>query len=162
MARQSLFLTHVYTGISRHTALIPFSLRYFNAAGATARCGENHNPETHLIPVLLNAAMKGKSFEVYGTDYPTPDGTCVRDYVHVSDIASAHLLSLEYLTNSSGCFAFNLGSEKGYSVIEVLEAINRLNVKPVKTTYAARRPGDPPVLVGILTRQKINWLAAGA
>jgi UDP-glucose 4-epimerase len=123
------------------------SLRYFNAAGATAQHGEDHRPETHLIPLVLDAAAgRREGLVVYGDDYPTPDGTCIRDYIHVKDLASAHVLGLERLADGvSG--ALNLGNGTGFSVLEVIEAAARVTGRDVPHRIGRRRPGDPAVLV---------------
>ncbi|WP_030007471.1 UDP-glucose 4-epimerase GalE [Picosynechococcus sp. NKBG042902] len=125
--------------------------RYFNAAGADpeGNLGEDHNPETHLIPLVLFAALgKRDSISIFGTDYPTPDGTCVRDYIHVSDLADAHVLGLEYLLQGGVTEAFNLGNGNGFSVKEVIEAARKITAKEIKAIATDRRPGDPPSLVG--------------
>src|SRR4028118_688888 len=125
--------------------------RYFNAAGADpqGRLGEDHAPETHLIPLVLMAAMgKRESISVFGTDYDTPDGTCIRDYIHVSDLAQAHILGLEYLLNGGKSDFFNLGNGGGFSVKEVIEAARQVTGKEIKAVERERRPGDPPSLVG--------------
>lgn len=126
-------------------------LRYFNAAGADpdGEIGESHNPETHLIPLVLDAASgKRADIKVFGTDYDTPDGSCIRDYVHVTDLASAHLLALHHLEAGKGSDFFNLGNAQGTSVLEVVEAARRVTGKDFKATITERRPGDPPKLVG--------------
>lgn len=126
-------------------------LRYFNAAGADpdGEIGEWHNPETHLIPLVLDAASGAReSIKVFGTDYPTPDGTCVRDYIHVYDLATAHLLALEHLNHGGKSDFFNLGNAKGTSVLEVIEAVKKVTGKTFRVDYDPRRPGDPPMLVG--------------
>jgi UDP-glucose 4-epimerase len=125
--------------------------RYFNAAGADpqGRLGEDHAPETHLIPLVLMAAMgKRESISVFGTDYDTPDGTCIRDYIHVSDLAQAHILGLEYLLKRGSTEVFNLGNGKGFSIQEVIEAARVVTGRPIPVTPDNRRPGDPPILVG--------------
>lgn len=135
------------------SGLQSISLRYFNAAGASAsgKIGELHDPETHLLPRLIRAASRGEELPIYGTDYPTPDGTCVRDYVHVTDLAQAHVAAVERLLQKPEAAgvaeAFNLGSARGYSVREVLDAAERVLGKKVRTRQEARRPGDPPRLV---------------
>jgi UDP-glucose 4-epimerase len=122
------------------------SLRYFNAAGATARLGEDHDPETHLIPLVLQVALgQREQAEIFGTDYPTPDGTCIRDYIHVSDLATAHVLALEALDRGSRID--NLGNGAGFSVREVIEAARRVTGHPIPAVAGPRRPGDPPRLV---------------
>lgn len=122
------------------------ALRYFNAAGATDTHGEHHEPETHLIPNVLSAARGELPFvTVHGTDYPTPDGTAVRDYIHVEDLASAHALALDYLLSADGRSEFiNLGNGRGFSVLEVIEAARRATGRPVETSFGPRRDGDPP------------------
>jgi UDP-glucose 4-epimerase len=134
------------------------SLRYFNAAGATQRCGELHNPETHLIPIVLQVAAGQRSYvEVFGDDYPTRDGTCVRDYIHVSDLARAHVLALGLLDRSSGIF--NLGCGGGFTVLEVIEAARRVTGREIPIRRGARRPGDPAVLVASSEKIKreLGW-----
>lgn len=122
------------------------SLRYFNAAGATERCGEDHDPETHLIPnVLRVAAGKAEHVKVFGEDYPTPDGTCVRDYIHVIDLADAHILALNVMERRSE--VYNLGYGSGYSVAEVVEMSRQVTGQRIPTEAAPRRAGDPPVLI---------------
>jgi UDP-glucose 4-epimerase len=137
------------------------SLRYFNAAGADpkGRLGERHNPETHLIPLVLQAAAgRRASISVYGNDYETRDGTCVRDYIHVVDLCDAHLRALEWLKNG-GCEVFNLGNGDGATVLEVIDAARRVTARPIKTISAERRPGDPPSLVADATkaRRVLGW-----
>lgn len=137
------------------------SLRYFNAAGATERNGERHSPETHLIPILLQAAA-GESGPVmiFGDDYPTRDGTCVRDYIHVQDLARAHVAALESLINAPACRAYNLGcGGMGYTVREVIDAVERVTRRQVPLRIAGRRPGDPAVLVASSERIRcdLQW-----
>lgn len=125
--------------------------RYFNAAGAdpTGLLGEDHSPETHLIPlVLLTALGKQEYISIFGTDYPTPDGTCIRDYIHVTDLATAHVLGLEYLLAGGDSAIFNLGNGSGFSVKEVIETARAVTGREIKVKTSARRAGDPPVLVG--------------
>jgi len=134
------------------------SLRYFNAAGATDRLGEDHSPETHLIPNVLKAALAGTPVSVFGTDYPTRDGSCIRDYVHVIDIAQAHVLALEKLdTLKAG--AYNLGHGQGYSVLEVVQAAGKVTGIDIQAKLSARRAGDPAVLVASSDRAKseLGW-----
>jgi UDP-glucose 4-epimerase len=122
------------------------ALRYFNAAGATEARGEDHRPETHLIPIVLEAAIGQRDHvSLFGTDYPTPDGTCVRDYVHVSDLAAAHLLAIERTETASG--VYNLGNGKGFSNREVIESAQRVTGEEIAVVEEGRRPGDPAVLV---------------
>jgi UDP-glucose 4-epimerase len=136
--------------------------RYFNAAGADpeGRLGEDHNPETHLIPLVLQAALgKRDSISVFGTDYPTPDGTCIRDYIHVNDLATAHVLGLDYLLNGGDSQAFNLGNGSGFSVKEVIEMAKTVSGREIKVVECDRRPGDPPALVGSSDKAKeiLGW-----
>ena len=134
------------------------SLRYFNAAGATERCGEQHDPETHLIPNILQAAAKQRPYvEIFGDDYPTPDGTCVRDYIHVSDLARAHVLALDRTEHSSGIF--NLGTGGGFSVLEVVNAARKVTGVEIPVRIGPRRPGDPAVLVASSEKIKreLGW-----
>lgn len=137
------------------------SLRYFNAAGADpqGRLGEDHDPETHLIPLAINAALGlGPELTVFGTDYDTPDGTCLRDYVHVTDLADAHLRVLDVLKQGRS-LRYNVGNGSGYSVREVIEAVERVGGRPVPHRTGPRRPGDPAVLVAsnALLRQETGW-----
>lgn len=136
--------------------------RYFNAAGADpgAQIGEWHLPETHLIPLVLDvAAGKRASVDIYGTDYPTPDGTCIRDYIHVADIAQAHVLGLSQLESGSAGQAFNLGNGSGFSVREVIHAAERVTGKKISAVETDRREGDPPVLVGSSAKaiKQLGW-----
>ncbi len=138
------------------------SLRYFNASGADpqGKIGESHNPETHLIPLVLKTAKgERESIKIFGTDYPTPDGTAIRDYIHVMDLAEAHLLALEYLLNGGNSDVFNCGYGHGYSVREVIETAKKVTGIDFKVEEADRRPGDPPILVADPTKlkQKLNW-----
>ena len=138
------------------------ALRYFNAAGADhkTRIGERHNPETHLIPLVLKTA-KGErpSIGINGTDYATPDGTCVRDYIHIVDLADAHILALNYLTDGGASDVFNCGYGHGYSVREVIQAARSVTGKDFKIVESLRRAGDPPVLVADNSKIKrqLNW-----
>lgn len=137
-------------------------LRYFNAAGADpdAEIGESHHPETHLIPLVLDAASgKKDDIKVFGTDYPTPDGSCIRDYIHVTDLADAHLRALHYLENGNAGDFFNLGNTIGTSVLEVVESVKRVTGRDFMVTLADRRPGDPAKLVGSSekARKILNW-----
>lgn len=127
------------------------SFRYFNASGADpdGLLGEDHAPETHLIPlVLLTALGKQDAISIFGTDYPTPDGTCIRDYIHVSDLAQAHVLGLKYLLDGGKTEGFNLGNGSGFSVRDVIEAAQTVTGKKIRVEEHDRRPGDPPILVG--------------
>lgn len=134
------------------------ALRYFNAAGATAERGEDHHPETHLIPLVLKVALGQRDrVTIFGDDYPTPDGTCVRDYIHVSDLAQAHILALRAL--DQGSRVYNLGNGRGFSVREVIEVARRVTGHPIPAEVGARRPGDPAVLVASSARirQELGW-----
>lgn len=136
--------------------------RYFNAAGADpeARLGEDHNPEAHLIPLVLLAALgKRASISIFGTDYPTPDGTCIRDYIHVTDLATAHVLGLKYLLNAGDTTVFNLGNGNGFSVKQVIDAARQITGRQINAVECPRRPGDPPALVGSSdrARQILGW-----
>ncbi|MGH9859149.1 MAG: UDP-glucose 4-epimerase GalE [Candidatus Acidiferrales bacterium] len=138
------------------------SLRYFNAAGAAGDLGEDHRPESHLIPLVLQAALgKREKISVFGTDYPTPDGTCVRDYIHVADLASAHLLALDALGTPRGeqPLIYNLGNGRGFSVREVIAAARRVTGHAIPHVDAPRRPGDPAVLVASSEkiRRELGW-----
>jgi UDP-glucose 4-epimerase len=135
------------------------SLRYFNAAGASENCGEDHDPESHLIPIALQvAAGKRQSIQVNGDDYPTPDGTCVRDYIHVIDLARAHILALEALDKGSRVYNLGCGGD-GYSVSEVLQATSEVTGKDIKATMGPRRAGDPSVLIASSEKIKreLGW-----
>ncbi|MEA1884407.1 MAG: UDP-glucose 4-epimerase GalE [Thermotogota bacterium] len=138
------------------------TLRYFNAAGAhpSGEIGEDHNPETHLLPLILQVPLgKRESISIFGTDYPTKDGTCIRDYIHVSDLASAHILSLEKLMNGGKSEVFNLGNGVGFSVKEVIERTKNVTGENIKTIETNRRPGDPAVLIASSEKiiQQLNW-----
>lgn len=138
------------------------ALRYFNAAGADPEgdIGEDHSPETHLIPLVLKAALGIlPHLPVFGTDYPTPDGTCVRDYVHVTDLAQAHVLALEALASGVPSGVYNLGNGNGYSVLEVIRAAEAVTGATIPVEYAPRRPGDPAILVASSGRAKreLGW-----
>jgi len=136
------------------------ALRYFNASGATERCGEDHQPETHLIPLVLYAAMgKIPHVSIFGSDYPTPDGTAVRDYIHISDLSQAHLLALDHLRKGEQSEFINLGNGNGYSVKEVIDAARKVTGKNIEAVNAPRRAGDPPQLVGdsAKAREVLGW-----
>jgi len=157
------FIEKVLQDLDRSSGLKYISLRYFNAAGADpeGRIGESHDPETHLIPLILKTAKgERESIKIFGTDYPTPDGTCIRDYIHVDDLADAHLLALEYLLNGGESEVFNCGYGHGYSVREVINTAKKVTDIDFKVEEADRRPGDPPVLVADSTKlkQKLNWI----
>lgn len=136
------------------------ALRYFNAAGASpdSLLGERHNPETHLIPLMLRAALgTGPQLTVFGTDYDTPDGTCIRDYVHIMDLCEAHVLALQHLLSGGDSRAYNLGNGQGYSVKQVLDVVERVTGKTVPVQYGPRRVGDPPRLIADATKIKRDW-----
>jgi UDP-arabinose 4-epimerase len=141
----------------RHVAL-----RYFNAAGSDpdGELGEMHDPETHLIPLVLFAAMgRQQSIKIFGSDYPTPDGTCIRDYVHVSDLADAHVAALDWLAAGNGSSSLNLGNGRGFSVAEVVQTTEQVTGLTIKTELAPRRSGDPPVLISDSSkaRKLLGW-----
>jgi UDP-glucose-4-epimerase GalE len=140
------------------------SLRYFNAAGADpdGEIGEAHDPEPHLIPLVLAAARDGTSIKVFGDDYDTADGTCIRDYIHVFDIADAHVRALKYLIEGGKSCALNLANARGYSVREVIATAERVTGKPIRVEIAPRRPGDPAVLIGSSERARelLGWKPA--
>jgi UDP-arabinose 4-epimerase len=140
------------------------SLRYFNAAGADpeGEIGEAHNPETHLIPLVLKAARDGTPVHVFGTDYDTPDGTCVRDFIHVADIADAHLRALDYLLKGGPSCALNLANARGYSIKDVIAAAENVCDRPIRMEIAPRRDGDPPILIGSPARAEsvLGWRPA--
>jgi len=135
------------------------SLRYFNVAGAIPGRGEAHEPESHLIPLVLDVALgRRDKIKIYGDDYPTPDGTCVRDYIHVEDLATAHLLALEALTER-GQLIYNLGNGSGFSVREVIDTARRVTGHPIPAEVLPRRPGDPAVLIASYEkiRRELGW-----
>jgi len=145
----------------RAYGLRSISLRYFNAAGASASNGEDHDPETHLIPNVVAAALGMRELVLFGDDYPTPDGTPIRDYIHVADLADAHLLALEATASGTGAEAYNLGSGRGFSVREVLTVAEAIAGRPIAHRIGPRRPGDPPVLVASAERAAsvLGWRA---
>ncbi|MBU6427379.1 MAG: GDP-mannose 4,6-dehydratase, partial [Cyanobacteria bacterium REEB65] len=133
----------------------------FNAAGADpeGEIGERHQPETHLLPLVIAAASGGRRLELFGSDYPTPDGTCIRDYIHVTDLATAHILGLERLLSGGSGGAYNLGNGNGYSNMQVVSAVERVLGCQIPYDFAPRRPGDPAVLVGDARRAvaELGW-----
>jgi UDP-glucose-4-epimerase GalE len=147
--------------VERATGLRWVALRYFNAAGADpdGLLGEDHDPEEHLIPLAVRATLGGRGLTVYGEDYPTPDGTCVRDYVHVADLAAAHLGALEYLEAGRPSAAYNLGNGDGMSVRQVIESVARVSGRDVPHQVGGRRAGDPARLVAsnARARQDLGW-----
>ena len=157
-----LAVEHILQDYQRAYGLEYVVLRYFNAAGADpdGEIGESHDPETHIIPLVLDAVSgKRPDIKVFGTDYPTPDGSCVRDYIHVSDLAEAHLLSLNYLENGGKSDCFNLGNEIGTSVLEVVNAVKHVTGQDFPVTFAPRRQGDPAILVGSSEKARtvLDW-----
>lgn len=162
--RTKLIIEQMLEDYSNAYELNSVSLRYFNAAGADpeGNIGENHYPETHLIPnVLMRLASSNNSldFQVFGSNYSTKDGTCIRDFVHVNDIASAHLLAMEYLVMNSGAHSFNIGNNKGYSVLEIIRACEKVTGWRLPYKFLPRRLGDAPVLVADNRKAKheLGW-----
>lgn len=160
-----LMLEQILGWYERAYGLRYISLRYFNAAGADpgGRIGEDHDPETHLIPLVLQAALGQRDkIVIYGADYPTPDGTCLRDYIHVTDLAVAHILALEALQDGCPSAAYNLGNERGHSVREVVETVRRVTGRDFVVEEGPRRAGDPAVLVAgsQKIRQELGWRPA--
>lgn len=138
------------------------SLRYFNAAGAhiSGKIGEDHTPESHLIPLILQVALgKREAISIFGDDYETPDGSCIRDYIHVTDLAQAHILALKKLRNGGDSAVYNLGNGKGFSVKEVIEIAREVTGEKIKAVVADRRPGDPAVLIASSDKiqKELNW-----
>jgi UDP-glucose 4-epimerase len=163
-----LLVEHMLGWLNRIHGLRYASLRYFNVAGAPEgpngiTRGEAHEPESHLIPLVLDVALgRRQSIKIFGDDYPTPDGTCIRDYIHVSDLADAHLLALEALEGAAACNArliFNLGNGQGFSVREVIESARRVTGHPIPAEVHPRRPGDPAVLVASSEKaiRELGW-----
>ncbi|WP_082827184.1 UDP-glucose 4-epimerase GalE [Rhodanobacter thiooxydans] len=157
-----LMVEHILADAAKAYGLRSVAFRYFNAAGAdpSGGIGESHDPETHLIPNVLRAAMgKGEGLKVYGDDYATRDGTCVRDYVHVQDLASAHLNAIDFMDSNIGAHCFNLGTANGFTVLEVIDAARRVTGMAIPFERAPRRIGDPPILVasGIKARDLMKW-----
>ena len=155
-----LFLERIMNDYDRSNGLRFVALRYFNAAGATRERGERHDPETHLIPLVLHAAQgKTNHVTVFGNDYPTKDGTCVRDYIHVSDLADAHALALDYLRAGNPSTAINLGNGHGYSVLEVIESARTVTGRAIPIDMQGRRAGDPSHLVADAAKARavLGW-----
>ncbi|WP_330317640.1 UDP-glucose 4-epimerase GalE [Streptomyces platensis] len=159
-----LAVDHMISGEAAAHGLAAVSLRYFNVAGAYGSCGERHDPESHLIPLVLQVAQgKRAAISVYGEDYPTPDGTCVRDYIHVADLAEAHLLALDAATAGEHLIC-NLGNGNGFSVREVIETVRKVTGHPIPEVAAPRRGGDPAVLVASAQTavDRLGWRPARA
>ncbi len=157
-----LMVEAILKDFSRAYGLQFVAFRYFNAAGADpdGKLGEDHDPETHLIPLVLQTALGVRdSISIFGTDYPTPDGTCIRDYIHVTDLANVHILGLEYLLNGGDSDIFNLGNNNGFSVREIIEVAKQVTGRDIKTIEQERREGDPPILVGSSEKAKkiLGW-----
>jgi UDP-glucose 4-epimerase len=160
-----LMMERVFDSYDRAYGLKFLALRYFNACGATSKHGETHEPETHLIPnVLATCAGKKAELSVFGNDYPTPDGTAVRDYVHVSDLAEGHFLALKYLRNGGNSDFINLGTGKGNSILEVIETAQKVTGRNVRIKFGPRRPGDPARLIADSTKatKVLNWKAVNS
>lgn len=161
--RSKLMVEHMLSDFAESYGLNYVVLRYFNAAGAheTGEIGEKHDPETHLIPIILQHLLGQREYiSVFGSDYNTPDGTCIRDYVHVTDISNAHVLALEGLLNGTIKTAtYNLGNGNGYSVKEIIETCERVTGKKANVQYVERRIGDPPILVASANKiyEEIGW-----
>lgn len=160
--RTKLMIEHILADYARAYDLRYVALRYFNASGADPDCdvGEWHEPEAHLIPLVLDAALgRRENIAIFGTDYDTPDGTCVRDYIHVADLAGAHIAALEHLGRGGGSDAFNLGNGKGFSVREIIDTARRVTGRDIPTVEKGRRAGDPAVLIADSARAMsiLNW-----
>jgi UDP-glucose-4-epimerase GalE len=156
-----LFVEQLLVDLNVAYGLPSVSLRYFNAAGAdpAGEIGEAHNPETHLIPLVLKAAQTGSAVRIFGADYETPDGTCVRDYIHVSDVADAHVRALNYLLQGNESCALNLANTRGHSVKDVIAGVERVCAHTIYSEIAPRRAGDPPTLIGDCRRARelLGW-----
>ena len=160
--KSKLLFEQILADYRAYTGLKYVALRYFNAAGASKERGEHHREETHLLPRVLDAACGHLPYvDVFGTDYPTPDGTCVRDYIHVLDIADSHIRALEEIDRVSG-EAFNVGNSRGFSILEVIDAAERITGRKIPRKLGPRRPGDPAVLVASKEKLKraLGWDAA--
>ncbi len=159
--RTKLFVENILEDYDKAYGFKSICFRYFNASGADpdGEIGEAHNPESHLIPLVLDAALGKREVKIYGTDYPTKDGTCIRDYIHVNDLAIAHILGLEYLLYEKRTDRFNLGSGEGYSVREIINEVKKITKKDFKVIETDRRAGDPPVLIADSTKARkiLGW-----
>jgi UDP-glucose 4-epimerase len=165
--RTKFFIEEMLRDLGVSDGLQSVSLRYFNAAGAdsSGNIGERHVPETHLVPLVLRAAIDPSyAITVFGRDYDTPDGTCIRDYVHVNDLADAHVLALRRLLDGKGSAVYNLGNGSGFSVLEVIESARRITGKPIRAVDGPRRSGDPARLVASSRRagDELGWKPAFA
>jgi UDP-glucose 4-epimerase len=158
-----LMMEQVLKGYDRAYGLKFAALRYFNACGATEKCGEHHEPESHLVPNVLSAALgQIKQVSVFGNKYPTPDGTPIRDYIHVADLADAHIRALEHLRKGGDSVFLNLGTGRGYSVLEVIETACKVTGQPIPMRIEPPRPGDPPSLVADASKANavLGWKPA--
>ena len=158
-----LFVERILASYDEAYRMKFIALRYFNAAGATEKRGEHHEPESHLVPNVLAAALGAKPHvSVFGTDYSTPDGTAIRDYVHVADLADAHILALAHLRKGGSSDFLNLGTGEGYSVLQVIECARKVTGAPIPARMEARRPGDPPRLVAEAAKAQrvLGWKPA--
>jgi len=160
--RTKLMVEQILDDFREAYGLHYISLRYFNAAGADpdGELGEDHRPETHLIPIVLQTALgQRNSINIFGDDYKTTDGTCIRDYIHINDLAQAHLLALEKLFNGCPEGKYNLGNGNGYSVKEVIDVVREITGKPIPTSIVGRRPGDPTILIGSSKKaiKELGW-----
>lgn len=160
--RTKLMIEQILEDYSMTYGINYISLRYFNACGAdeSGEIGEDHNPETHLIPITLQVVGgKRDKLIIYGDDYDTPDGTCIRDYIHVNDLANAHVLALDFLIKEQKSGKYNLGYGKGYSVREIVQAVEKVTGIKVNTEIGSRRQGDPPILIADSTKiqQELGW-----
>jgi len=160
--KTKLMIENIFQDYDRAYGLKYMALRYFNAAGADngANIGESHSPETHLIPLVLQTALgERESIKIFGTDYETPDGTCIRDYIHVNDLSKAHRLAFESLQNNAKSNFYNLGTGKGNSVKEIIEVGEKITGKLINKEFVERREGDPPILVAssLKAKNELNW-----
>jgi len=148
--RTKFFIEEILKDYHKAYGLNSISLRYFNASGTEKdlEVGEVHTPETHLIPLLVRAALENKPISINGRDYETYDGTCIRDYIHVSDLANAHLKALNYLEKQEACLRINLANEQGFSILEIIQALEKILGKKIQIKNFPRRPGDPAILIG--------------
>jgi UDP-glucose 4-epimerase len=160
--RSKLMMENILDDLDKAHGLKSVCLRYFNAAGADpdGELGEDHNPETHLLPLILQTALGQKrALTVFGNDYPTQDGTCIRDYIHITDLAQAHYLALLHLLNGGNSKQYNLGNGNGYSILDVINCAGKITGKAIDYSFAERRPGDPAVLIGSADKaiHELGW-----